>query len=156
MIEEEEGYQMPLISIATLMITVAFAFVCIYIAGLIFQVTGLLKTVGQTFDQVEHQLDQTIVETEQLIGTIEQSATDVEEKLHATSAVFKSLENVGQASSIMSETLKEKVTDFSSAENLHATKPFIRIIQWSEYSSVLLESWKRGKKVAFEAKQSEG
>lgn len=155
MIEEEEGYRMPLISIATLIITIAFAFVCVYIAGLILQVASLLKTVGQTFDQVEHQLDQTIVETEQLIGTIEQSATDVEEKLRATSAVFESLKSVGEASEVMSGTVKEKVKAFANGENLRSATPFIRIIQWSEYSSVLLASWQRGKKVAFETKSSE-
>lgn len=154
MIEGEEGYRMPLISIATLMIAIAFAFVCIYIAGLILQVTGLLKTVGQTFDQVERQLDQTILETEQLIGTIEYTAIDVEEKLQATTGVFNSVESIGEASSVMSETMKEKVKAFTSEENLRGTVPFIRAIQWSEYSFVLFESWERGKKVAFDAKST--
>lgn len=143
---------MPLISIATLLITIAFAFVCVYIAGLILQVVSLLKTVGQTFDQIERQLDQTIVETEQLIGTIEQSAADVEEKLQATSAVFDSLDSVGQASHEISGVIKEKVKAFASDENLRTATPFIRVIQWSEYASVLLDSWKRGRKVAFEEK----
>lgn len=145
---------MPLISIATLIITVGFAFVCMYIANLIIQVTGLLKTFGQTFNEVERQINQTITETEQLIETVEQTTMDVEGKLQATSGMFISVENIGEASAIMSETVKEKVKAFTSEESLQATKPFIRTIQWSEYSSVLFASWARGKKVAFEAKST--
>lgn len=143
---------MSLISIATLIVAASFAFVCIYIAKLIFQVTALLTTVGQTFDDVEGQLDQTIIETEQLIGEVELTALDVEKKLQATSGVFNSLENVGEATAVMSKTVKEKAKFFTKEENLLVVTPFVRAIQWGEYTSVLLESWARGKEAATNTK----
>lgn len=152
---EEEGLRMPLISIATLIVAIGFAFVCIYIAILILQVAGLLTTVGQTIDEVERQLDQTIIETEQLIGAAESTAIDVEEKLQATSGVFDSLESAGEASAIMSQAVKEKAKHFTKEENLIGTTPFIRAIQWGEYSSVLFESWARGKRAAFGTKPNQ-
>lgn len=149
---EEEGLHMPLISIATLIVACGFAFVCIYIAKLILRVAGLLTTVGKTIDEVERQLDQTIIETEQLIGTVESTATDVEEKLQGTSGVFNSLENVGEATAIMSKTVKEKTKRLTKAENLLGATPFIRAIQWGEYTTVLFEAWARGKRVACDTK----
>lgn len=145
---------MPFISIATLMITVGFAFVCIYIAQLILHIAKLLNTVGQTVSEVEKKLDKTILETEQLMSSIEKTAIDVEEKMQATSGVFNSLENIGEATAIMSETVKEKVETFKNDEKLVGATPFIRAIQWSEYTSVLLKSWKHGKKVAYESNEN--
>lgn len=143
---------MPFYSIATFIVAIAFALTCIYIAKLILRISGLLTTVSATFDQVEGQLDRTIVETEQLLVGVEQTATDVESKLHATSGVFYSLENVGEATSHVSRTLKEQTKLFEGDQALPGMTPFIRSIQWGEYASALFKSWERGKRVAFEEK----
>ncbi|AOV07670.1 DUF948 domain-containing protein [Sporosarcina ureilytica] len=143
---------MPFISIATFIVTIGFALVCIYIAILLLRVAGLLKSVGQTIDEVERQLDCTVLEAEQLILGIERTATDVEEKLQATTGVFTSVQDVGIATSIMSEELKSRTKNYKQDKELLGTKPFIRSIQWGEYASILFKAWHRGKKVGLETK----
>lgn len=135
------------ISIATFIVAIAFLLTCIYIAKLILRISGLLSTVSETVNQVEYRLDSTILETEQLIVEVEKTATDVEEKLHATSGAFHSLENVSKAAAHASLTLKEKAKMFGEDERLPGITPFIRSIQWGEYTAVLFKSWERGKRV---------
>ncbi len=154
MIEKRRDDWMPFYSIATFIVAIAFLLTCIYIAKLILNISGLLTTISQSFDHVERQLDGTILETERLIVGIEQTATDVEGKLSATSGAFRSLENVGEATSHVSRTLKEKAKLFERDQEIPGIKPFIRSIQWREYASVLVRSWERGKSVVFEKKST--
>ncbi|MDS9471261.1 DUF948 domain-containing protein [Sporosarcina pasteurii] len=144
---------MPFISIATFIVTIGFALVCIYIARLLLRVAGLIKSIGQTIDEVERQLDHTVLEAEQLILGIERTATDVGEKLQATTGIFTSVQEVGKATSLMSEEFKNRTKSYGQDRELLGTKPFIRSIQWGEYASVLFKAWHRGKKVGLQTKQ---
>lgn len=144
---------MSFFSIATFVVTIGFALISIYIAKLLLSITGLLKGLSKTFEHVEGQLDSTITETEQLILGIEQTTNDVEQKLKATNGVFHSVQEVGQAALNVSTILKNKTQSFTEDGDLPGATPFIRSIQWGEYTSELFKSWERGKKAAFAAKE---
>lgn len=148
MIERRGNCQMSFISIAIFIVALAFALVSIYIAKILLRVSTLFKTLGQTADDVEHQLDKTVHEVGRLIGEAETTAKDVENKLIATEGLFSSLTNVGDATSIISSELHNKVKSYGSDSTLPGTQHFVRAIQWSEYANVLLKSWQRGKKAS--------
>lgn len=138
---------MPFLSIATLIVSISFAIICIYIAKLILNITGLLNTVSESVNQVEQQLDTSIDETMQLLTTVEQTTEDVDGKLQALTPVFHSLNDIGLATSNVSETIEKNAKVLNQEETMQRLKPFIRIIQAGEYSSSIMNAWKRGKKV---------
>ena len=145
--KEEEGRTMPFLSIATLIVSISFAIICIYIAKLILNISGLLKTVSESVDQVEQQLDSSIHETEQLLTTVEHTTSDVDAKLQALTPVFHSLNDIGIATSTVSETIEKNAKVLNEEEMRQKLTPFIRIIQAGEYGSSIMNAWKRGKKV---------
>lgn len=136
---------MSLISIATFIVALAFALVSIYIAKILLRVSTLLKTLGQTMDKVEQQMDKTVRGVEQLIVEVETTATDVEKKLTATDGLFQSINNIGDATSIIGKDLHDRTRNYENEPTLPGTKKFVRIIQWTEYADILFKSWKRGK-----------
>lgn len=139
---------MSFISIATFIVALAFALVSIYIAKILLRVSTLLITLWRTVDDVERRLDKTVHEVGRLVVEAETTATDVENKLIATEGLFLSLTNVGDATSIISSDLHDKTKRYGNDSTQPGTKKFVRAIQWSEYASVLLKSWQRGKRVS--------
>lgn len=139
---------MNLVYIAVFLVALAFALISIYIAKLLLRVSGLITTLGQTVGNVELQLDNTVVGLEQLIVETERTATDVENKLLATDGLFLSIRNVGEATSIVSGDLLSRTENYTKESSLPGTKPFVRMIQCSEFATVLFNSWKRGKRVS--------
>ena len=142
---EKEGLRMTFISMATFIVALAFAFVSIYIAKILLRVSTFLKTLGQTMDKVEQQMDKTVHEVEQLIVEAETSATDVENKLIATDGLFQSINNVGEATSIIGKDLYDRTEKYGNDSTLPGTAKFVRAIQWAEYADILFKSWQRGK-----------
>ena len=139
---------MPFISVATFIVALAFALVSIYIAKILLRVSTLLKNLGKTMDQVEQQMDKTVHEVEQLIVEVEVTATDVENKLTATEGLFRSINNVGDATSIIGKDLCDRAEKYGNDSTLPGTKKFVRTIQWVEYADILFKSWQRGKKAS--------
>ncbi|MCZ2258295.1 DUF948 domain-containing protein [Sporosarcina sp. G11-34] len=139
---------MNLVYIAILLIAFAFALISIYIAKILIRVSGLITTLGQTVNNVEQELDRTVIELEQFIAETEKTAVDVEEKLLATDGLFLSLGNVGDATSIVSRNLRARTEKYAKDGLLPGTKPFVRMIQYSEFATTLFTSWKRGKRVS--------
>lgn len=139
---------MIFINIAIFFVSLAFGLISIYIAKLLMRLSALIATLGQTLDNVERQLDNTIVGLEKLIVETERTYTDVESKLLATDALFLSLGNVGEATSIVSGDLLSRTKNYAKESSLPGTKPFVRFIQCSEFAFVLFNSWKRGKKIS--------
>lgn len=138
----------PFISIATLLVAIGFALICLYIAKLLLQISTLLKTVGTTISQVEEQLDSAIAETALLMDTVDLTTVDVEEKLVALTPVFNSVNEIGTATTYFTDTVHSYTEKLSADHMIERSKPFIRVIQWSEFRSTLQDSWERGRKAA--------
>ncbi|MDV6377181.1 DUF948 domain-containing protein [Sporosarcina sp. GW1-11] len=131
-----------------LFIAISFLIVAIYLSLLLTKSSHLLLTVTHTVKDVEAELDQSL---EQLYGTLhetEQLATDVQVKLAATTPMFETVENVGRSSQYLSEEVNKRTKQFEEDGSLPGTEPFIQAIQYGEFGSKLLESWKRGKEDA--------
>lgn len=134
------------IHMAVFLVALAFALLSIYITKILMRISTLFSTLAQTAASVEIELDQTVTELENLIVETGNTALDVENKLLATDGLFASIDNVGQAASIVSGDLLSRTERYSEDPSLPGTKPFIRAIQWSEFASVLVHAWERGKK----------
>lgn len=139
---------MSFTSIAIFIVTLAFAIISIYIAKLLLRVSRLIQTLGQTVDRVEGQMDSAVEEIGSLIEEVEVTATDVENKLIASDGLFLTIQNIGDAASIISTDLHDKVMQYRKAETLPGTQKFIRIIQWGEFANKLFTSWKIGQKTS--------
>ncbi|WP_153733362.1 DUF948 domain-containing protein [Sporosarcina obsidiansis] len=134
--------------LGVLFIAISFLIVAIYLSLLLTKSSNLLFTVTHTVKRVEENLDQSL---ERLHGTLdetEQLATDVKMKLDATTPMFSSIENVGRSSQYLSEEVTKRTKQFEEDGSLPGTKPFVQAIQYSEFGSTLLRSWKRGKESA--------
>lgn len=148
MIEKGEGDSVSFISIATFIVAVSFAITAIYIAKILLRVSTLIGTLGRTASDVEQQLNKTVHEVGELIRGSEKTTADIEEKLKATEALFLALQNIGDATAILSKDMKEQADRYKKDATLPGTKKFVQAIQFSEYANVLLKSWLRGKKVS--------
>lgn len=83
-----------------------------------------------------------------LEGTLEETngtISDMESKLNALNSVFLSAEQFGDAAKVFGEELKDLTEGYANTGDTPGAKPFIRIIQGTEFAKELLESWKRGK-----------
>ncbi|PIC64619.1 hypothetical protein CSV79_05610 [Sporosarcina sp. P13] len=131
-----------------LFIATSLLIIAIYFSLLLTKSSHLLLTVTHTVKDVEAELDQSL---EQLYATLhetEQLATDVQVKLVATTPMFETIENVGRSSQYLSEEVNKRTKQFEEDGSLPGTEPFIQAIQYGEFGSKLLESWKRGKEDA--------
>ncbi len=136
---------MSFISIAIFIISISFALLAIYIAKMLLRVSGLFQTLGKTFADIEKKLDQSIHKVGELLNQSEKTTMDVEEKLKATEGLFLSLKNVGDATQIMSNNMREHSSRYKRRGTLVGTKNFVQAIQYGEYASVLFKSWQQGK-----------
>ncbi|MHA6260833.1 DUF948 domain-containing protein [Sporosarcina sp. CAU 1771] len=134
------------INIAVFLVAVAFAITSIYMITILIRITSLFSTLGNTISATEGKLDQMVIEVENLVVETEQTASDVKEKLQATDGLFASIQNVGQATSIASGKLLSVTKTYSKSESAGGLKPFVRAIQFSEFTSTLFDSWMKGKK----------
>ncbi|WP_438318612.1 DUF948 domain-containing protein [Sporosarcina sp. FA9] len=132
--------------IAIFLIAIAFAIVSIYIAKILLRVSSVLSTLGLTLEKVESQLDDSIMNVESMIIETEQTVMDVERKLIATDGLFTLVSNVGDSSLMVSEQIHISTKSSAQAQMQSRLKPFVRIIQFGEFASVLVRSWHRGSK----------
>jgi uncharacterized protein YoxC len=136
---------MTFVHIGVFIMAVAFAIVAVFIAKLLLRVSGVIGTVGQTVSNMESKLDKTVIEFEQTITETNATAMDIEEKSLALNSVFYTIKHVGDSTSLLSEELSTRTGRYTQDTSLPGTKPFVRIIQFSEFASNLFNSWKRGK-----------
>ena len=136
---------MIFIHIGVFLMSVAFAIVAVFIAKLLMSVSGVIGSAGQTISNMESKLDKTVIELEQTITETSLTATDIEEKSLALNSVFYTAKHLGDSTSLMSDELSARTKRYSEDTSLPGTKPFVRIIQFSEFASGLFTSWKRGK-----------
>ena len=91
-------------------------------------------------------MDKTIIELEQTISETNATATDIEEKALALNSVFYTAKHVGDSTSLLSEELAIRTERYAQNPSLPGTRPFVRVIQFTEFASSLFNSWKRGKR----------
>ncbi len=138
---------MTFVHIGVFIMAIAFAIVSIFIAKLLLRVSGVIGTVGQTVSTLETKLDKTVLELEQTIKETNETASDIEEKSLALNSVFYTIKHVGDTTSLLSENLAARTERYTNDTSLPGTKPFVRMIQFSEFASGLFNSWKLGKRV---------
>lgn len=136
---------MTFVHIGVFIMAVAFAIVAVFIAKLLLRVSSIIGTAGQTVSNMESKLDKTAIELERTITETNATATDIEEKSLALNSVFYTVKHVGDSTSLVSEELAVRTERYAQNTSLPGTKPFVRIIQLSEFASGLFNSWKRGK-----------
>lgn len=135
-----------LVYIGVFMMSLAFALVSIFVAKFLLRTSSIIGTLGQTVDNIEMKLDQTVIELEGLIAETENTVIDAETKLLATDGLFAAVENIGNATAIVSSDLHLRTKQHAKDQSLPGTMPFVRAIQVGEFGFGLLNSWKRGKK----------
>ncbi|WP_153721290.1 DUF948 domain-containing protein [Sporosarcina cascadiensis] len=128
-----------------LLIAVAFLIVAIYLSLLLTKSSHLLLTVSHTAKRVEENLDHSMEYVNGLLNETEQLAADVQVKLDAAAPMFATIENVGRSTQYLSEEVSKRTRQFEEDGSLPGTRPFIQAIQYGEFGSTLLRSWKRGK-----------
>ncbi|MBO0589287.1 DUF948 domain-containing protein [Sporosarcina sp. E16_8] len=137
---------MAFIHISVFIVAIAFALVSVYFAKLLLRVSGILGTVGKTVSKLEDKLDKTVIELERTITETKATATDIEGKSLALNSVFYTVKHVGDSASQLSEELALRTERYAQNSSLSGIKPFVRIIQFSEFAASLLTSWQRGKR----------
>ena len=137
---------MSLAHIGVFIIALGFALVSIYIAKLLLKTSGIITTMGATVHAVETKLDKTINEIEATIVEMEQTASDVEEKLIGTNGLFLAVQDVGDTTEMMSEEIHSLTEKYAQDDSLSSSRPFIRVIQVTEFGLGLVRSWKKGKR----------
>lgn len=136
---------MSLAHIGVFIIALGFALVSIYIAKLLLKTSGIITTMGATVHAVETKLDKTINEIEATIVEMDQTASDVEEKLSGTNSLFLAVQDVGDTTEMMSDEIHSLTENYAQDDSLSGSRPFIRVIQFTEFGLGLVRSWKKGK-----------
>ncbi len=137
---------MAFIHISVFIVAIAFALVSVYFAKLLLRVSGIIGTVGKTISTFETKLDKTVIELERTIAETNATATDIEKKSLALNGIFYTAKHIGDSTSLLSEELAGLTERYAQDVSLPGTKPFVRVIQFSEFASSLLTSWQRGKR----------
>lgn len=135
-------------SLGVLLMAIAFAITAIAFVQLLHRSSTMLRTTAATTSRLESDLDQTIVELERVLEETGQTAVDVEQKLVATNGLFRSIQELGQATELFTGEVKAQTEKFNTDGSQPGTLPFIRLIQFSEFGFGLFRSWKRGKKAS--------
>ena len=136
---------MSLAHVGVFIIALAFALVSIYIAKLLLKTSVIIRTMGATVHAVETKMDKTISEIETTIAEMEQTACDVETKLSGTTGLFLAVKDVGNTTEIVSDMLHTRTAQYANDDSLTGSRPFIRVIQFTEFGLGLVRSWKKGK-----------
>ncbi|CAM3051945.1 DUF948 domain-containing protein [Filibacter tadaridae] len=137
---------MTFVHIGIFITAVSFALVSIFLAKILLRVSGVIQSVGQTVSGVESKLDKTIEALENSLVETNATALDVEVKLQALDSVFHTIKHVGDTSSLLSEELETTTEKYNKDASLPRIRPFVRIIQLTEFTLGLLRPWKRGKR----------
>lgn len=128
-----------------LLIAAALLIVAVYLAMLLVKSSNLLLTVTHTVKRVEENLDHSLEKINGTLNETEQLAADVQTKLDAANPMFTTIENVSRSSQYVSEELNKRTKQFEKDGSLPGTQPFIQAIQFGEFGSKLLQSWRRGR-----------
>lgn len=140
------------ISLGVLLMAIAFAITAISFVQLLHRLSSMLSTTVATTSRLESDLDQTIVELEKVLVETKQTALDVEQKLLATNGLFKSIQELGQTTALITGEVKAQTEKFNTDGSQPGTLPFIRVIQFSEFGFGLFRSWKRGKEASMKGR----
>lgn len=128
-----------------LLIAAALLIVAVYLSLLLVKSSHLLLTVTHTVKRVEENLDHSLEKINGTLNETEQLAADVQTKLDAAAPMFATIENVSRSSQYVSEELNKRTKQFEEDGSLPGTQPFIQAIQFGEFGSKLLQSWRRGR-----------
>lgn len=139
---------MSLAHIGILIVAIAFAIIVIFSAKLLLKTAKFISTMGATLVQVETKLDATIVEIEGILEETNKSAQDVATKVEAVEQLFLVVKDIGQSTEMITESLAKTTTGYTDEAFEKGATPFIRAIQFSEFGSNLLNTWKRAKRVS--------
>ncbi|WP_172369096.1 DUF948 domain-containing protein [Sporosarcina jiandibaonis] len=137
-----------LVNIGVFLIAIAFLLVAIYVAKLLLRTSAIISTLGSTVSDVEGKLDKMITEMEATIVEMNSTAIDVEHKLASTNGLFMAIKDIGDTTSTVSGVSESWTDQYVTDESLAGTRPFIRAIQFGEFSFELVRSWKKGKQAS--------
>lgn len=138
------------VHIGVFLMAIAFAIFAIYLSKLLKNMAQNIELIGKTTGRMESKFDHTLYELEQMLIESNGTAKDVELKLDALNSVFQTTEELGQAAQKVSGAIVKMTSDYNEDSRLAGTRPFIRIIQASEFAISLYQSWKRGRTVGKE------
>lgn len=137
---------MSLAHLGVFIIALGFALVSIYVAKLLLKTSAMIKTMGTTVHAVETKLDKTVNEIEATIVEMDQTASDVEEKLSGTTGLFLAVQDIGDSTEMITSEFHSLTKQYASNDSLEGSRPFIRVIQFSEFGLGLVRSWTKGKR----------
>lgn len=135
------------INIGVFLLAVSFAVFAIFFCKNLWRLTFVAKSVSNTVSRMESSFDGTIDEVERVLDNTNATAIDVKVKIDALNGVFLAVGEVGNTTELISEELTDWTASYAHSEKIVGGKPFIRIIQGTEFSKGLIKSWKRGQTV---------
>ncbi|MFS0576312.1 DUF948 domain-containing protein [Sporosarcina sp. 179-K 3D1 HS] len=136
-------------AIGVLLIAVSFAIFSIYVAKLLHRVAQSIESLGNVANRMEGQVNETAGAVEQTLEEADWTIRDIDVKLEALDSVFDTVEEVGETAYLTSTGLKEATGVYAKSEVMPGTKPFVRVVQFSELTLGMVDSWKRGKQATY-------
>ena len=127
-----------LVNIGVFLIAISFLLVAIYVAKILLRTSTVISTLGSTVSDVETKVDKMVAEMETTIVKMNETATDVNHKLASTNGLFLAIQDVGDTTAIISGALESRAEQYVNDQSLVGTKPFIRGIQFGEFSLGLI------------------
>jgi uncharacterized protein YoxC len=137
-----------LVNIGVFLIAISFLLVAIYVAKLLLRTSTVISTLSSTTSEVEKKLDKMITEMEATIVEMNATAIDIDQKLASTNGLFLAIQDVGDTTATVSGELESRTEKYVNDKSLTGTKPFIRAIQYGEFSFTLIRSWRKGKQAS--------
>lgn len=137
-----------LIGMGVLLIAIAFAVFAIYTAKLLHRLAQSIESIGNTANQMEGQVTNAAEAVEKTLEEADWTIRDIDVKLQAMDSVFETVEEVGETAYLTSSGLNEATGVYTKSETMPGTKPFVRVVQFSELTLGMVDSWKRGKQAS--------
>ncbi|WP_210468845.1 DUF948 domain-containing protein [Sporosarcina sp. 6E9] len=137
-----------LVNIGVFLIAISFLLVAIYVAKLLLRTSTVISTLGSTTAEVETKLDKMITEMEATIVEMNVTAIDIDQKLASTNELFLAIQDVGDTTATITGALESRTDKYATDKSLRGTKPFVRAIQYGEFSFGLIRSWRKGKEAS--------
>ncbi|WP_252503039.1 DUF948 domain-containing protein [Sporosarcina sp. Marseille-Q4943] len=134
-----------LVPIGVFMMAIAFAIFAVALSKLLLRASSNIEVVRTAAVQMESKLDGTIQALEGTLDETNRTIADMEEKTTSLDSVFLSAEELGKGANALSEELESLTQGYASNGDAPGAKPFVRIIQTTEFVKGLFNSWKRGK-----------
>lgn len=138
---------MTFVHIGVFLLAISFAIFAIYLCIVLTRISGLLTTVGKTARRMEDKVGVSLNELELTIVEARTSTADVQMKLDALNSIAETAKNVGDTAYTATESVHSMVETYAQQPNLPGTKPFVGLIQLSEFAANLFSTWKKAERV---------